>query len=72
MLKVEISKNLATFKLQIAFQVRQEILVLFGPSGAGKSLTLGCIAGLFQPDAGIIQLGQRVLFQSGAKPVAFA
>jgi iron(III) transport system ATP-binding protein len=35
---------------------------LLGPSGCGKTTTLRCIAGLEQPDSGIIRLGDRVFF----------
>ncbi|MFQ5578549.1 MAG: ATP-binding cassette domain-containing protein, partial [Anaerolineae bacterium] len=69
MLKVDIRKRLARFQLNVAFELGREILVLFGPSGAGKSLTLGCVAGLVRPDAGLIQLGERVLFKDNARYV---
>jgi molybdate transport system ATP-binding protein len=39
-------------------------LALFGASGSGKSLTLKCIAGIETPDAGLITLNDRVLFDS--------
>lgn len=38
-----------------------EILALVGPSGCGKTTTLRLIAGLERPDAGVIQLGGRIL-----------
>ena len=66
MLKVAISKRLPGFELAVEFQLDRQILVLFGPSGAGKSLTLSCIAGLVEPDAGTIELGEQVLYQAGA------
>jgi iron(III) transport system ATP-binding protein len=37
---------------------------LLGPSGCGKTTTLRCVAGLERPDAGVISLGSRVLFDS--------
>ena len=37
-------------------------LALFGPSGAGKTTTLDLVAGVRRPDAGIVQIGERVLF----------
>jgi molybdate transport system ATP-binding protein len=40
---------------------------VFGPSGSGKSITLQCIAGLVTPDAGRIEVGNRVLFDSNAR-----
>ncbi|MFJ4840162.1 ABC transporter ATP-binding protein [Streptomyces sp. NPDC088746] len=42
-----------------------EIFTLLGPSGCGKSTTLWSIAGLHQPDAGSITLGDRVVFDHG-------
>jgi molybdate transport system ATP-binding protein len=39
-------------------------VVLFGPSGAGKTLTLQAIAGLVRPQAGVVRVGDRVLFDS--------
>jgi molybdate transport system ATP-binding protein len=67
MLEVDIEKQLEDFTLRVAFQVGQEVLVLFGPSGAGKSMTLSCIAGLARPDRGHIVLDGRVLFQSDGR-----
>ncbi len=63
MLDVDIEKRLENFTLNVAFQVDQEVLVLFGPSGVGKSMTFNCIAGLAQPDRGLIRLGGRILFE---------
>ena len=37
---------------------------LLGPSGCGKTTTLRCIAGLERPDAGLIAMDDRVLFDS--------
>ena len=39
-------------------------LALLGANGAGKSTVLACIAGLLQPDAGKVHLGDRVLFSA--------
>lgn len=38
-----------------------EFFVLLGPSGCGKTTTLRCIAGLEEPDAGRILLGERAV-----------
>jgi ABC-type sugar transport system ATPase subunit len=43
-----------------------ELFVLLGPSGAGKTTTLSLIAGLEQPDAGEIYLGDEAV--SGISP----
>lgn len=37
---------------------------LLGPSGCGKSTTLRCIAGLEEPEAGEIKIGDQVVFSS--------
>jgi molybdate transport system ATP-binding protein len=62
MLSVRATKRLPDFTLEVDFEVRDEILVLFGPSGAGKTMTLRLIAGLERPDAGEIRLADRVLY----------
>src|SRR5256886_17382548 len=38
-----------------------ELLVLIGPSGSGKTTVLRCIAGLEEPTAGDIVIGERVV-----------
>ncbi|WP_217642001.1 ABC transporter ATP-binding protein [Halostagnicola kamekurae] len=38
-----------------------EVLTLLGPSGCGKTTTLRLIGGLERPDAGTIELGDRVI-----------
>jgi iron(III) transport system ATP-binding protein len=43
-----------------------ELLTLLGPSGCGKSTTLWSIAGLHQPDAGVIEIGGATVFDSAA------
>ena len=42
------------------------MFTLLGPSGCGKSTTLRSIAGLEQPDAGVVSVGGNVLFAAGA------
>lgn len=54
------------FTLQVQFTSTAARTVVFGPSGAGKSLTLRALAGLLQPDAGVIRLDGRTLFDSRA------
>ena len=65
---VDIEKRLRAdrreFHLRIAFSSDTDVTVLYGNSGAGKSLTMQSIAGLIRPDAGHIQVGERVLFDA--------
>ncbi|MDA1312520.1 MAG: ABC transporter ATP-binding protein [Acidobacteria bacterium] len=56
----------AAFDLDVRFEAGDDVTVLFGPSGAGKTLTLESIAGFIRPDQGRIELGDDVLFHSGA------
>ncbi len=52
------------FLLNVDVAARPGFTILFGPSGAGKTTLLDCVAGLARPDAGHIQIGERVLFDS--------
>ncbi|HEX8070177.1 MAG TPA: ATP-binding cassette domain-containing protein [Pyrinomonadaceae bacterium] len=56
----------AGFTLDLEFETRSGVNVLFGPSGSGKTTTLRAIAGLLTPDAGRVAHGARVLFDSTA------
>jgi molybdate transport system ATP-binding protein len=61
-LAVRIVLRTRSFTLDVAFEVKPGVTVLFGPSGSGKSRTLGCIAGIVRPDRGLISLGSEVWF----------
>jgi molybdate transport system ATP-binding protein len=50
------------FVLDVAFEASPGFTILFGASGAGKTTLLDCLAGLVEPDAGRISVGDRVLF----------
>ena len=52
----------SVFDLDVDFEARDGVTVLFGASGAGKTLTLDSIAGFARPDAGRIMLDDRILF----------
>lgn len=56
----------APFQLDVSVEVFPGITILFGASGAGKSTLLDCIAGLLQPGAGRIAIGEDALFDSEA------
>lgn len=54
----------ATAVDHVSFTVRDgEFLTLLGPSGCGKSTTLAAIAGLDQPDGGLIKVGETIFFE---------
>ncbi len=42
----------------------KEFFVLLGPSGSGKSTLLRCIAGIEDPDKGLMSLGGRTIYSS--------
>ena len=63
-LSVDLVKQVNGFRLEVAWQIENELAVLFGYSGAGKSLTLQLLAGLLKPDAGRIVVNGEVLFDS--------
>ena len=61
------------FSLDVEFHAAPGFTILFGPSGSGKTTLLDCVAGLATPDAGRIVVGDRILFDAGARvdvPVA--
>jgi molybdate transport system ATP-binding protein len=68
MLSASIRKSLrsssSTFELDVSLSVSPGITILFGPSGAGKSTLLDCLAGLVDPDDGLITSGKEILFDS--------
>jgi len=50
------------FRIEAAFTTPAGVTALFGPSGSGKTSILSMIAGLRRPDAGVIRLAGRTLF----------
>ncbi len=65
LLGVQLKKRLSRFELDVAWDLGDELVVIFGPSGAGKSLTLNMIAGLIEPDAGMLTYDGAVLYDGG-------
>ena len=69
MIRVKAKKYLASssgpIRLGVDFEVSdQEFVTLFGPSGAGKTTILRMIAGLTDPDEGLIEVNGEVWFDS--------
>jgi multiple sugar transport system ATP-binding protein len=64
------TQALADLSLRVA---DGELLVLLGPTGAGKTTTLRLVAGLEQPDAGRLRMGDRDITSEppSARDVAF-
>jgi molybdate transport system ATP-binding protein len=63
-LSVNLKKTVNGFALDVKWEIGKELAVLFGYSGAGKSMTLQMIAGLMEPDEGIVVSDGRVFFDS--------
>jgi molybdate transport system ATP-binding protein len=66
MLAVDVTKQLGSFSLQIAFQSDSRVTGLFGASGSGKSSLVNLIAGLLKPDRGRITIDGDVLCDTDA------
>ena len=70
LLKVNIQKKLKEFDLDVDFELKKGCLGILGPSGCGKSMTLKSIAGIVDPDKGIVSLTmdkETVYFDSDRK-----
>ena len=61
---VSVEKRLGDFSLQTEFRSDSRTLGLFGPSGSGKSTLFNLLAGMQNPDNGVIRLGRQLLFSS--------
>ena len=70
LLKVDIQKKLKEFDLEVDFELKKGCLGILGPSGCGKSMTLKSIAGIVDPDNGLVSLTtdeETVYFDSNNK-----
>ncbi len=65
-LRADIVVGLRSYTLRVALEVGRETIALVGPSGAGKTTVLRAIAGLLDPDAGRIALGDEAWFDGAA------
>jgi molybdate transport system ATP-binding protein len=66
-LNIQIYLKRSGFSLAIETQFNSGITALFGPSGAGKSTLLHCLAGLTNPDSGLIQLDTEIRYDTRRK-----
>ena len=67
MLRARVARRLGGFSLEASVEAGdRSVLVLVGESGSGKSTLLRLLAGLVDPDEGIIALGQETWFDSAA------
>lgn len=62
MLQARLKHTLPGFSLDLAFECRPGITVLYGPSGAGKSLAFELLTGLVTPSGGRVMLDDSILF----------
>ena len=63
-INVRVERGAARFVLDVAFDAKPGVTILFGSSGSGKSTLLSAIAGISEPSRGTIQLGQQTWFDS--------
>src|SRR3984957_8391501 len=63
-LAVDVEKQLGTFKINVRFEASGGATALFGPSGSGKTSVVNMIAGLLNPDRGVIALDDTGLFNA--------
>jgi len=57
-----LKKTLGNFSLNLSLSLQKGMTVLFGPSGSGKTLTLHTIAGLVEPDSGVVRVNGTIYF----------
>jgi molybdate transport system ATP-binding protein len=64
-LEIKAKKRLGSFTVDVAISTGAAgVTALFGRSGAGKTSIINMVAGLFPPDAGLIAVNGRKLFDS--------
>ena len=70
-LKVNIQKELNEFDLDVRFELKKGCLGILGPSGCGKSMTLKSIAGIVDPDEGVVSLtiGEETVYFDSSKKI---
>lgn len=66
MFDVAVKRKLGDFSLDVSFKSQAPVTALFGPSGSGKTSIGNAISGLVKPDAGKIEVGENLLFDSAS------
>ncbi len=64
MINIEAKLQRKHFNLDVSLQIDTRVTAIFGPSGSGKSTLLSMIAGITQPDSGIITIDGECVFDS--------
>jgi molybdate transport system ATP-binding protein len=64
MIEASVKKSRKNFNLDVSMKFGDGITALFGASGTGKSTLLNLIAGLEEPDSGLIRIGSTTLYDS--------
>ncbi len=65
-LSVSLTHRLGDFALDVSFEAPDGVTMLYGRSGSGKTTIVNALAGLIQPDAGRISIGNVSLYDSKA------
>lgn len=65
-LEVNVEKNFSDFQCRVEFSLKSRKCGVFGPSGSGKTTLMHMLAGLLQPDKGVIRLNGVTLFDRQA------
>jgi len=61
-LQIALKKQFSSFTLDVDLTITQDKIGVFGPSGSGKSTLVSLIAGLEQPDSGMVRLNGETLY----------
>ena len=64
LLELAIQLRQGGFSLDVSVETEAQAVAIVGPSGSGKTTMLDAVAGLRRPDAGLIQVGPKILFNS--------
>lgn len=67
LLEVDIEKDFPGFSSKVKFSITGDRWGVFGPSGSGKSTLMSMLAGLVDPDRGMIRLNGKVIFDKCLK-----